>query len=95
MSARGGPPTDERRPGQGGGGHVEAGQADAASVVVARTPGFASVDEAVFVPIVVAWLTPLSPDRGWSRRRWQTPRGEATWVGGAVGLHVPAPREAS
>ncbi len=58
----------------------------------ARCPWVRAVDPEVHVAIVVAWLQPLDPDRDWSRRRWQAPRGEATWLGGVVGLHVPEQR---
>ncbi len=100
------PENDDRRPVRGSGGHVEAGQADAASVaelqafavehvarVCARSPQFAQVDEAAFVAIVISHLTPLPADRPWLHRRWQVRRGEAVWVGGRVGLHPTAQRQ--
>ncbi len=109
MSAGTGPPgNDERRPGRGGGGHVETGQADAGSLaelqafavehvarVRGRCPQFESVYEAMYVALVLEHLRPLDPDRPWLRRRWQAPRGEATWSGGQIGLHLPAPRSAA
>ncbi len=56
-------------------------------------PELRDVDPEVFVGIVVAWLQPLPEARPWLRqRRWQTRPGEPVWVGGVVGLHLPAPR---
>ncbi len=64
--------------------------------VRARCPQFASVDEGAQLGVVERHLAPLPADRAWTtRRRWQAPRGEPTWLGGAVGLHVPRAREAS
>ncbi len=60
--------------------------------VQARCPQHLLVDEAVWIAAVLVHLAPLDPDRDWSRRRWQASRGEATWLGGVVGMHLPAPR---
>ncbi len=103
MSARGGPPTDERRSGRGSGGSSQrlggrfecTDDADLRAVAarhVARAreryPELRDVDPEAFVAIVVAWLTPLR-DRAWHWTRYTNRRGEPVWVGGAVGLHVP------
>ncbi len=111
MSAHTRPPTDERRPGEGGGGSSQrlggrfecTDDADLRAVAARhvahareRYPELRAVDPEVFVGIVVAWLQPLPEARPWLRqRRWQTRPGEPVWVGGQVGLHVPAPRGAS
>ncbi len=111
MSARGGPPTDERRSGRGSGGSSNrlggrfecTDDADLRAVAARhvahareRYPELRAVDPEVFVGIVVAWLQPLPEARPWLRqRRWQTRPGEPVWVGGAVGLHIPRAREAS
>ncbi len=58
-----------------------------------RCPQLAAVNGATFVAVVVAHLTALPADRPW--RRWQPRRGEPAWVGGQVGLHVPATRPAA
>ncbi len=55
-------------------------------------PSLRGVDPAMYVGIVLSWLQPIRPDRPWTHLRWQAPRGEPVWVGGVVGLHVPAPR---
>ncbi len=60
-----------------------------------RCPGALPIDIDVWVGAVLAHLAPLPADRPWLRRRWQAPRGEASWVGGRVGLHLPAARESS
>ncbi len=60
-----------------------------------RSYPLAGVDRELFVRIVEAHLQPLSAGRSWLHRQWAAPRGEAVWVGGAVGLHVPRAREAS
>ncbi len=100
------PPNDDRRPGRGSGGHVEAGQADAVSVadphvfalehverIRARCPEFVTVDVAVWVALVEAHLQPLDPNRSWLRRRWSAPRSELVCVGGLIGLHRSVSRE--
>ncbi len=55
-------------------------------------PSLRGVDRAVYVGIVEQWMQPLNANRSWTRRQWQAPRGEATWCGGPVGLHVPEQR---
>ncbi len=74
MSARGGPPTDERRSGRGSGGSSNrlggrfecTDDADLRAVAARhvahareRYPELRAVDPEVFVGIVVAWLQPL------------------------------------
>ncbi len=63
--------------------------------VLRDTPELRDVDAAAFVAFVVAHLQPLAPDRSFRRPAVRCRRGEAVWVGGAVGLHVPRAREAS
>ncbi len=109
MSARGGPPTDERRSGRGSGGSSQrlggrfecTDDADLRAVAARhvahareRYPELRDVDPEAFVAIVVAWLTPLG-DRAWHWTRYTNRRGELVWVGGAVRLHVPRARETS
>ncbi len=60
-----------------------------------RCPQARAVDPAVHVAAVISYLQPLPADRAWLHRRWQARRGEGSWLGGAVGLHVPRAREAS
>ncbi len=60
-----------------------------------RCQQFTAVDDATFVVVVVAHLAPLDAGRPWLSRRWQARWGEGSWLGGAVGLHVPRVREAS
>ncbi len=60
-----------------------------------RYPSLRGVDRAMYVGIVEQWMQPLNPGRLWLHRQWAAPRGEASWCGGVVGLHVPAPRGAA
>ncbi len=60
-----------------------------------RCPWARAIDPAVHHAIVVAWLQPLPADRPFRRPAAPWQRGDAVWVGGAVGLHVPRAREAS
>ncbi len=60
-----------------------------------RYSWLSAVDREMYVGIVEQWLQPLPPDRPWTHRRLHAPRGEASWVGGRVGMHLPAPRESS
>ncbi len=60
-----------------------------------RCPQARALDPAVHLAAVVAHLQPLAPDRSFRRPAPRCRRGEAVWVGGAVGLHVPRAREAS
>ncbi len=59
-----------------------------------RCPDALPIDIDVWVGAVLAHLAPLPADRPW-RRRWQAPRGSASWVGGRVGVHLPRPRGAA
>ncbi len=59
-----------------------------------RCPQFRHVDEAAFVAAVISHLAPLSADRPFRRAAAFGRRGEASWIGGAVGLHIPRARAA-
>ncbi len=72
--------------------HLHALAVEHVARVRERCPQFTAVDAEAFVGIVIAHLTPLPPERPWLSRRWQGPSGEAVWVGGVVGLHVPRVR---
>ncbi len=63
--------------------------------VRARCPQFQQVDEAVWTAAVLAHLAPLPADKPWTRRQWAAARGIPRWAGGAVGMHLPAPRSAA
>ncbi len=54
-----------------------------------------AVDPEGHAALVAQHLVPLAPDRPWRHRRWQGRRGDAAWVGGQIGLHLPAPRGAA
>ncbi len=56
-------------------------------------PSLRDVDLEVFVAAVERHLEPLAPDRPFRRPRLRGRRGEPSWIGGAVGLHVPRARE--
>ncbi len=60
-----------------------------------RCPFARAIDPAVYVAIVVAWLRPLPADRAFRRPAAPWQRGDAVWVGGAVGLHQPRARAAT
>ncbi len=62
--------------------------------VCQRSPELAHVNKAAFVAAVISHWTPLPADRPWLSRRWQARRGEPSWVGGCVGVHVPSARPA-
>ncbi len=72
--------------------HLRALAVEHVARVRERCPWVRAVDPEVHVACVVAWLQPLPADRPWTRRQWAAARGEPTWAGGVVGLHVPAPR---